>query len=236
MTIDKDVVSPDMEVETMADAADYGPGRLLGVKVFTKDGVYTRAPEVKKIKVIMTGGGASGRRADLQKNIIRGAGGGAGETRILLFPYLFDYDPIPVTVGKGGDIDAPIVSGNPNPQNGSPSVFGNITSAAGGVAGSLAGVGGFGGGVNSSYSQNRILIAGGDGDNGSIRDTGDNQSYLGGSGMGGASYWGGGSRSDAVSIRTRAFGSGGSGGHAAYASGNAYGKGANGIVIVEEYS
>ena len=59
-----------------------GGGRLLNIVTFTKSGTYTPTKGTKKIKVTITGGGASGGKSAGSSTYARS--GGAGGTRITI--------------------------------------------------------------------------------------------------------------------------------------------------------
>lgn len=192
-------------------------GRLIGIKSFVASGTYTPGLMVTAVKVIVTGGGGAGHPKSLG---LRGAGGGAGGTAIK-FIQLISRDPIIVTVGEGGTLD---------PDHGKPSFFGDYCYATGGQSGGEASGASLGaGGVGGIGTNGDINIRGGFG---SDAET-DVALNGGGSGDGGASYWGGGQRSTAQSpLSEGSFGAGG-GGSADEVS---YGAGMSGVVYIEEYS
>lgn len=181
-----------------------------GIQVYSTAGIFTWAvPAVlksgaKKAKVIVTGGGGTGRYSGTGN---RGAGGGAGGTAIKLVD-LTGISTVSVSTGSAGWSSS----------------FGTYCSATGGVAGGPDGTnyGGPGGtGVGGD-----INIDGGAGADG-VPDP--FFAAASGGGQGGASYWGGGGRgASGVGVAGAAPGSGGGGGTQA-----AGGTGADGIVTIE---
>ena len=173
----------------------------------------------KKAKVTATGGGASGGSGS---GTNRGAGGGAGGTAVSNID-LSGITSVAVTVGVGGPRRT---SGSTNGTDGGQTVFGSYLTANGGQAGVRYAVGSANnGGFGGNATGGQLNLKGGDGSDGpnNSQDT-----FNGGSGDGGASYWGGGVRSSASTITTAgAYGSGGGGG----ISGSS--PGASGVIVIE---
>lgn len=188
-------------------------GRLLNTQFFVASGTYTPTPGTKKIKVILTGGGASGGKNSTPTNYARS--GGAAGTRIALFNV--PAGTTSIIIGQGGAAAATTGAvGNP----GGDSSFGSLMAALGGTT-SIVGGGssGLGFGVN-----------GGNGSGGGAQSN---------STIGGVSYWGGGGVFDTAggtsttNLNARAYGSGGAGCSNTEAQS---GSGMSGICHIEEYS
>ncbi|HBM8381710.1 TPA: phage tail protein [Escherichia coli] len=133
-----------------------GGGRLLNIVTFTKSGTYTPTKGTKKIKVTITGGGASGGKSAGSSTYARS--GGAGGTRIAFINVPAGNTTI--TIGAGGES----CSGAGDIGNaGGDSKFGNLITAFGGTTsfgkgGSSTGEGfgieGGNGNSGASYSNN----------------------------------------------------------------------------------
>uniref|UniRef100_A0A1A9ZEC4 Uncharacterized protein n=1 Tax=Glossina pallidipes TaxID=7398 RepID=A0A1A9ZEC4_GLOPL len=147
-----------LAVKALADTLS--SGCLLNIQSFTKSGIYTPTPGTRKVKVILTGGGASG------------GSGGAGGTRIA-----FIDEPIDgtyVTIGAGGEAVTNVGAvGNP----GGDSIFGNLMKANGGTTDF---------GLGGSSSGSGFGIDGGNGTSGGSQgnSTVGGVSYWGGGGTG----------------------------------------------------
>lgn len=188
------------------------PGRLLNIQVFTSSGTYTPSAGTKKIKIIITGGGASGGRQESTEFYARS--GGAGGTRIAFIDV--PLESIPITIGLGGESMS--TSGGIGNVGGD-SIFGNLIIANGGTTSIKGG----------SSSGSGFGIDGGNGSGGSVDS--DNT-------FGGVSFWGGGGvfstlNSGLSDLNGRAYGSGGAG--CSYSEENS-GSGMSGICVIEEYS
>ena len=206
-------------------------GRFIGQKIFTTLGTFSWQPSVgtKCIKITLTGGGGvgSGQQKFPNPMVTRGAGGGAGGTAIAWRP-VEDTQSYALVVGRGATATEGATSstfaGLIPAENGD-SAFrdnGKGNCHAGGYGGTAVG-----GDIN---------LTGGWGSD-SPR-TGDGTS-IGGSGDGGASFWGGGSRSGAGPFVRRqvwkaAPGSGGGG--SSDVDPNIGAHGMDGIIVMEEYS
>ena len=174
---------------------------------------------LKRAKITVTGGGASGGSG---ASNIRGAGGGAGGTAIGTID-LTGVSSVAVTVGTGG---ARRTSGSLDGIDGTQSKFGTSLFGNGGGNGGRYGVSQpVDGGIGGSASGGSLNLKGGDGSDGPNNSQG---TAAGGSGDGGGSFWGGGTRSSGSTIATAgAYGSGGGGG----VSGSS--PGANGVIVIE---
>lgn len=171
--------------------------------------------------IIQAGGGSGGSGSGSVATGTRGAGGGAGGYAQGYID-LTNVQSVAVTVGTGG---ARSVSPSTSGQAGGTTSFGSYMSAVGGGPGirynsTTAASGGYGG----SSTGGQLNLKGGDGSDGPII-TGNS---IGGSGDGGASFFGGGSRGSTSFIATiPAYGAGGGGG----VTGS--NPGGPGVVIIE---
>nr|DAK85318.1 MAG TPA: hypothetical protein [Caudoviricetes sp.] len=216
------------------------PGRLLNIQTFFTSGTYTPTPGTKRVIVEMVGGGGggAGSRAAPSGNTSLGGSGGAGS--YLKAMYTSGFSGVQVTVGSGGN--GGTVS-NPYASNGSASSFGSLCSAAGGSAGEPAGPSNSypftttAAVVSNAHSGSGIIFATpGSGSGSSVAM--DEFTRIGFPGA--SSQFGAGgyiTATDAPGIQGTGYGSGG--GPTVVTSGKsavAGGKGANGIVIIWEYS
>lgn len=200
-------------------------GRFIDRRFFTTPGSISYKPTkgTKRIKIILTGGGARGYGflAWGSNFTSRGGGGGAGGT-VIAWLDVDDTKTYAGVVGRGGDDTVTPTS----------STFNAVLTAGNGTSPSTGSDGGKGGlAVGGDLN-----IQGGDGSDapGLISDT--TNVYRGGSGDGGVSYWGGGIRSGekATTGRQEGFGSGGGG---ATRSNPFVGNfGCHGVIYIEEYS
>ena len=172
---------------------------------------------------ITAGGGAGGGNG-------AGSGGGAGSTVIWWIQGLTAGTVFNITIGAGGA--GTTGSGNNGANTvvsiGSQSVTAFAGQGALGGANQDGGIGG-GGGTFSGATLDYIAVPGGGGASAYA------QSNAAGSGIGGASYWGGGASSIGANTpangnNATSYGAGGSGGYGTSVSG---GNGANGFVLVE---
>ena len=199
-------------------------GRFINRQIFTTPGAiaYKPSPGTKRIKIILTGGGGRGYGhlgwgSGFQS---RGAGGGAGGT-VIAWIYVDESKTYAGVVGQGGD----------ETLNSSSSSFDGRLTAGNGTSAS-----GDAGGAGGTAVGGDLNIRGGDGSDapGIVSDSAN--PYFGGSGDGGASYWGGGARSGEGSTSGRAprFGAGGGGNTRTAPYIGAFG--AHGVVYIEEFS
>jgi hypothetical protein len=200
-------------------------GRFIGRQLFTTPGAisYKPTPGTKRIKIIITGGGARGYGflgwgSDYRA---RGAGGGAGATAIAWLD-VDDTKTYPGVVGRGGD----------DTLTPSSSTFNGVITAANGAVPATGGDGGRGGVAVGG----EINLQGGDGSDSPGLISATTNVYRGGSGDGGVSYWGGGIRSaeGAVTGRQATFGAGGGG---SVRDNPFIGNfGSHGVIYIEEYT
>ena len=119
-----------------------GPGRLLGVKVFTTSGIYTPTPGTASVIVELLGGGGAGGGIPTAAGAGTagggGGGGGYGRKRITS-----GFNGVTVTIGSGGTGVLNNVGGN-----GATSSFGALMTALGGT----------GGGVGSTTTSSAIPV------------------------------------------------------------------------------
>jgi hypothetical protein len=229
-------------------------GSLLVYKVLTSGaGTYTYNSNTNSVILEMVGGGGGGGGANAStSNCSPAGGGGAGGYMQIYIPKANLPASSNYSVGTGG------TGGTNNGANGSPggaTVFGNDAAsnninancnggAGGGGGGNHTGVssvaGGNGGSAtcNANSNANGILLIGGNGQNSLSQNTTILYTGTGASSFFGPGGWG------VVSNNTNVAGSaatnpGSGGGGAAVsntAGGNNGGNGANGLIIVYEYS
>ena len=213
---------------TWADAG----GGLTSTQVFTASGTYTKPAGINKIRVFVTGAGASGGMGTANYNA--GGGGGAGATAIELIDVSSLSSTVAVTVGTGGaSVSSTSTSGN----SGGASSFGSYCTGGGGIQGANADQSGLS--DCGTATGGDINIRGGDGGCAAGGNSNDERMVA----SGGSSYWGGGgkgakpntSQTGATNGQAgKAYGSGGGGG---YYDGSNYASGAgkDGLVYIEEY-
>jgi hypothetical protein len=214
-----------------------GGGGLLGVQTFTSSGTYTPTPGTTSVVVELVGGGGAGGGCAAPSGSQGSAGGGGSSAAYARARFTSGFGGVAVTVGAGG---AATSSGSSRGNAGSASSFGALTSAPGGLGGYVGyattpGVV-VGGAEASSASTGGTLMntAGNPGAPGLVLGTG---MVIGGNG-GSSPYGGSGTGTgNGAGMAATAPGAGG-GGASSIASGTARnsGAGANGIVIVYEYS
>ncbi|MFP1863211.1 glycine-rich domain-containing protein [Lonsdalea quercina] len=197
----------------LSDSIGY-QGRLLNIQHFLSSGTYTKTPGTKKIKVILTGGGASGGKSSGTSSYARS--GGAGGTRIAWIDVSNINGGVTVTIGAGG---TSVTTAGSVGSMGGDSSLSTLMTAKGGTTN-------FGKGGESEGEG--FGISGGNGNSGGSQSNNT---------IGGTSYWGGGGAGyDQQNISTldaRAYGSGGAGVSSLVA---ASGTGADGICVIEEYA
>ena len=196
-------------------------GGFSNLQVFTSSGTWTNPGSVTKVKVTVVGGGGNGGTAPGPSPGSVATGGGAGGAAIEVIPFPSGTN-VPVTVGGVGGTSS----------------FGGYCSATGGGAGVS---------VNPSFG--RIGGAGGSGSGGTINITGGKGGgggvavpvYLGITGKGGETIFGGGGAPIALASGTdengdpgSGYGAGGSGGGCVYSAGpKPGGAGKPGVIIIE---
>lgn len=208
-------------VDGYLDAVALGPllPGLQSVQVFTATGTWTKPSGIAAIIAIGTGGGAGG--ATNATGNRQGGGGGAGGTGIK-FIDVTAIASVAVTVGTGGAGGA---SGGNVGIAGNATTFGAHFTANGGGAGQTVNNVGAGGTATGAD----LNITGGEGSG--IDTAGGTDS----SGIGGASFWGGGGGSVAGTQAGRAGTAFGSGGSGAANNSNSGGAGKDGVVWVLEF-
>jgi hypothetical protein len=199
-----------------------GGGGLRSVQVFTADDTWNKPAGITRVVIEVCGGGGGGGGAAASESGSGGAGGGYSKK-------LVDVSAISsetVTVGTGGAGGA---AGNNNGSAGGTSSLGAHASATGGGGGTSTG--GFdpggAGGSGSSGDINLDGSAGGHSDGGAAVVGVGGNSFLGGGGLGDVQAAGGVGGD---------YGGGGGGGGGGTATARAGGDGADGVVIVWEYS
>lgn len=204
------------------------------IKVFDTAGSHTWVkPEgVKTIKVYVTGGGGSGANTD--NPMSKTSGGGAGGTSIKIID-VTNVSQVSLTVGRGGSESDSFTESNGN--SGGTSSFGSYCSATGGYGGFKSynyntyngGGGGGGKGINGDLN-----LTGGPGQSGYWRNQQD-AGIVGGAGIGGNSFWGGGGGylSDTGNPTKGVQGGGGVGADKFHKTYNS--AGGDGIIVIEEY-
>lgn len=201
-------------------AASGGGGSLLRQTVFTASGTWTKGTNTKYVLVQAVGGGGGGGRYTSGS-----CGGGAGGFSQKLID-VSAINTVSVTIGAGGTG----ATTNGNGTNGGNTTFGTHVTCNGGGGGAYR---------YQDQTANGGTASGGDvnikGGNGAINDL-QAGNYTNLSGVGGASYFGGGGYGSTASNSTagvngQAYGSGGGGG-----SNSNGGDGASGIIIVQEFA
>ena len=208
---------------------------LQSIQVFDTAGshTWTKPTGIKKVKVIVTGGGGGGF-GYREGNDQAPSTGGAGGTAIEIID-VSSVSSVAVTVGAGGG-GSEGTSGSG--ANGSTSSFGSYCSATGGEGGSQGNNDYRSGGIGGVGSGGDLNLTGGSGMSGGY-STADNPNPT--ASIAGASFWGGagGSMGQAThggKTNTRIDGkNGGGGGGTANSSSSVGGDGGAGVVYVEEY-
>jgi len=194
-----------------------GIGGFKSVQTFESDGTWTRPSGITLIKIITLGAGGGGQGSGNAGGTRCAAGAGAYSELLL------DVTIIPsiaVTVGTGGNGGVGQAATNTPGANGGASSFGAHTSCDGGRGGEINATGGRGGAVPTLGD---VKAGGGDGNIG---------------GTGGSSFFGGGGSLPTVAGDGRPAQGYGGGGGEAFGEGTPHtgGDGADGVIIVEEYS
>jgi hypothetical protein len=215
-------------------------GRLLAVRTFANPGstIYTPTAGTNKVRVTVVGGGGAGTGCDnLDSSHFQAAPGGGGGGFATSW-ITSGFSGVTITVGAGG---AGQNNGTNNGNGGGQSEFGSFLSASGGQGGTFISpvTGAFVQGGGSGGQGSGGNVANGMGQQGGNAFGTSNDNML--SGYGGGSYLGFGPSGFAGGTSQGNNGvSPGSGGSGAINQiGNAAkfgGSGANGIVIVEEFS
>jgi hypothetical protein len=199
------------------------PGKLFSsMQVFASSGTWTKPADVTAVYVIVTGAGGGGGSAGGGDR--GGPGGGAGGTALKW-----------ITSGLGSTETITVGPQTADAGNGGTSSFGSHCSALGGTNEGGNNTGNNNGGDGGTASGGDINSRGGGGMGGGHGGQGAIIQLLG-SGVGGASYWGGGGRGKPMGATADgedgfAIGSGGAGA----GSNGAGSKGHAGIVVVYEY-
>lgn len=203
---------------------------LKSIVVYTASDTWTKAADVRAVRVIVVGGGGGGGAGSAGADDASGSGGGGGgvASKFITAPGASET----VTVGAGGTGG---IAGGAAPAAGGDSVFGAHCTGGGGSAGltmsATTGTSQAGGGNGGAATGGDFNVDGSPGFSGIV--TG---------GVALAVNCGGGNimapHTEAATAGNgnngKAYGAGGSGGHSAGAGGNG-GDGAPGVVIVEEY-
>ncbi|MHA7845407.1 glycine-rich domain-containing protein [Serratia sp. D1N4] len=202
------------------------PGRLLNIQMFTSSGSYSPTAGTKRVRVKVwgAGGGGQGMSSTSNGGAVSGGSGAYAESLI----DVTGVASISVTVGVGGV--AAVAGNNSNGGSGGRSLFGGYITCEGGLGGNQVGV---------SWAQatggTLLNINGQSGQGGTIINN--SGAIIGG--IGGGSF-GSANALPHISVSSDAgqF-PGGGGAMGTYISASQLqpsGKGANGYVIVEEYS
>lgn len=234
-TADNNTANPDTGG---ANWQDFSAGRLIGVQVFTANGVYTPTAGTKSVVVEAVGGGGSGGACPATATNQAAAGGGGGAGSYGKARFTTGFSGVTVTIGQGGSAPA---AGLNNGSPGSATSFGALLSCPGGTAGnagavlSASGASGVNGGNATGPSGANVIGFGGEaGANGVTISSAQALAGKGGSssfGSGGHYPTSGGARSGT------GYGSGSSGVNSSQNSAATAGlAGQPGIVIVYEYA
>ena len=174
-----------VKVNSGATALEFGDagGGLQSTQVFTASGTYTKPAGINKIRVFVTGAGASGGMGTANYNA--GGGGGAGATAIELIDVSSLSSTVAVTVGTGGTV---VTATSTNAVSGGASSFGSYCTGGGGIQGANADQSGLSDGGTATGGD--INIRGGDGGCAAGGNSNDERMVA----SGGSSYWGGGGK------------------------------------------
>ncbi|MDQ0248349.1 hypothetical protein J2W22_000396 [Sphingomonas kyeonggiensis] len=211
-------------------------GGLVGIQTFTSSGTYTPSAGTASVVVELVGGGGAGGGCAATSGAQGSAGSGGSSGSYARARLTTGFAGLAVTVGAGGAPSSAAARGNA----GSASSFGTLVTAPGGLGG-MPGyatspgiiVGGSDAGP-ASTGGNLVNTAGNPGDHGLVIGL---TAVVGGNG-GGSPFGGGGNGGgNTPGYNGLAPGAGG-GGASSIAAGTARnsGAGANGLVIVYEYS
>ena len=209
----------------LSNANIVGTGGLKSMQVITSSQTWTKPAGVNTIKVYVTGGGGGGGGGQSGD---KGAGGGAGGTAIEIID-VTSVSSVSVTIGTGGAGGSGSVHGTA----GVTSSFASYCSATGGAGGRFGNAGQVWGGAGGVASGGNMNIHGGIGNCG--QDNVFNSSYESSYGLGGSSFWGGGSCGGSDTFpapNALCYGAGGGGGCEDTPQA---GAGAPGVCVIEEY-
>jgi hypothetical protein len=210
-------------------------GGLQSMQVFTSSGTYTKPSGINKIKVYVTGGGGGGSGNPGDDTDDLGNGGHAGGTAIKIIDAT-SITTETITIGGGGTAGANDATGG----TGGTSSFGSHCSATGGEGGwAITGSNATTDGGNGSGGD--INLRGGCGEGNWANFYANGLYHVGG--MGGASFWGGGSHGgikddfSGSALHSDGFSNGayGSGGGGSAQNTKVGGAGVGGVIVVEEY-
>lgn len=220
--------------------------RFLARRTFTVSGSYTPTTGTTLMHVIMCGGGGGGGGADAPSGVQAAGGGSGAETCDFIMLIGAVTTPVTINIGAGGN--GGLTSGG-NGSNGVDTTFGSYATAKRGLGGdgaSGSGWGASGGALRSSAGivpSGGLRFAGADGTDGIRGDGGSGSLAIRcTAGNGGGSFFGGGGNGSTVATIDAAgrdggnYGSGGGGGAASTSSGATGGDGADGVVIIYEYT
>jgi hypothetical protein len=212
-------------------------GGLIGIQTFTTSGTYTPSAGTSSVVVELVGGGGAGGGTAATSGSQGAAGGGGSAAAYARARFTTGFAGVAVTVGAGG---AATSAASSRGNAGSASSFGSLVTAPGGLGGYVGFatapgviVGGSEAGAFATGG-NLLNTAGNAGDPAFVIGTG---AVVGGNG--GPSAFGGGGTAggNGPGANGAAPGAGGGGASAIFSSpGRNSGAGANGIVIVYEYS
>ncbi|MFS2112231.1 hypothetical protein ACCC88_21255 [Sphingomonas sp. Sphisp140] len=211
-------------------------GGLIGIQTFTSSGTYTPSAGTASVVVELVGGGGAGGGSAATSGAQGAAGSGGSSGSYARARFTTGFAGVAVTVGTGGAPTSAASLGNA----GSASSFGALVTAPGGLGGNpgfATTPGVIVGGTTPgpiSTGGNLMNTAGNPGHHGFVLTTG---MVVGGNGGGSVFGGGGNGGGNGAGLNGLAPGAagGGASGIAASAARNS-GAGANGLVIVYEYS
>jgi len=220
------LIASQKATKAYADAA--AGGGLIGIQVITATGTYTATTGTSSVVVHVIGAGGSGGAGLDSGGDEAGGGGGAGG--YVMERITASFDGVTATVGVGGAAQTTVgATGN----NGGTSSFGTLNSAGGG-SGGIGATSGGAGGAGGTATGGSINIDGKRGLDRAPADTaasgGQAQGPWGGSGGYGAAQHG-----QTTGQAGTVYGGGGGSGTGNGAN-KTSGAGANGVIVVYEYS